>query len=115
MRLAFVTLALIGAASAGCVANARCAQIQECNDTLEPDSEAVCVAEYNATIDALRANNEEECLVLADAILRFDSCLTQLECNDLDDDADVEDACGDERDDLRDARDDAGDECSSFE
>lgn len=112
MRL--MVLALI-AVSSGCTANAVCAQRQECNDKLEADSEAVCVEAYNSGINSLRANSEEECLILADAIQAFDSCLTQLDCNDLNDDEDVDDACGDERDDLRDAIDDADGECSSRE
>lgn len=108
-------LACALAGLSGCTANSVCAQRQECNDSLEDDSEAVCVAQYNAFIDTLRANSEEECQILADAQLRADSCLLQLDCNDLDDEADREDACGDELDDLRDAREDADDECSSFE
>lgn len=113
MRILIGTVIL--AVLSGCTANAFCAQRQECNDSLEPDSEAVCVQEYNAFIDALRANNEEECQRLADAKLAADSCLLQLDCNDLDDEADREDACGDELDDLRDAAEDADGECSSFE
>ena len=106
-----ITLTVIS----GCTANAVCAQRQECNDNLEDDSEAVCVAQYNAAIDALRANTEEDCLRLADAQLAADGCLLQLDCNDLDDEDDREDACGPELDDLRDAREDAGGECSSLE
>ena len=112
MRL--MVLALI-AVSSGCTANSHCAQRQECNDKLEADSEAVCVESYNTFINSLRANSEEECLILADAVLAFDSCLLQLDCNDLDDASDVEDACGNEQDDLRDAIDDADGECSSRE
>ena len=114
MMRPILTIGLLALIS-GCTANSVCAQRQECNDKLEADSEAVCVEEYNTFINSLRANAEEECLVLADAQLAFDSCLLQLDCNDLDDAADVEDACGDELDDLRDARDDADGECSSFE
>ena len=105
----------LGVVGSGCTANSVCAQRQECNDSLEDDSEGVCVAAYNAGIDSLRANNEEECQRLADAILARDGCLLQLDCNDLDDEADREDACGDQLDDVRDAQEDADDECSSFE
>lgn len=115
MRFPSLLLAASLAVISGCTANQVCAQRQECNDSLEDDSEGVCVASYNAGIDSLRANNEEECQRLADAILARDGCLLQLDCNDLDDEADREDACGDELDDVRDAQDDANDECSSFE
>lgn len=110
----FALLAVL-AALGGCTANQVCAQRQDCNDRLEEDSEGVCVASYNAAIDTLRANSEEECHRLADAILARDNCLLQLDCNDLDDEADREDACGDELDDVRDAAEDADDECTSFE
>lgn len=113
MRSIFI-IALLAFVS-GCTANSVCAQRQECNDKLEADSEAVCVEQYNTFISSLRANSEEECLILADAILARDGCLLQLDCNDLDDEADIEDACGNEQDDLRDAIDDADGECSSFE
>jgi hypothetical protein len=115
MRLIASALLFSLAALTGCTANSVCAQRQECNDSLEEDSEAVCVASYNAAIDSLRANAEEECHRLADAILARDNCLLQLDCNDLDDDNDREDACGDELDNVDDAREDADDECSSFE
>ena len=111
---ALLTIGLLALLS-GCTANSVCAQRQECNDKLEDDSQAVCVEQYNAQINALRANSEEECLIQADAQLAFDACLLQLDCNDLDDAADVEDACGNELDDLRDAIKDAGDDCSSLE
>lgn len=112
MRLIILALLAFGS---GCTANQVCAQRQECNDKLEADSQAVCVEQYNRGINSLRANSEEECLILADAVLAFDNCLLQLDCNDLDDQADVEDACGNEQDDLRDAIDDENGECSSFE
>lgn len=115
MRALIALCALSTALGGGCTANAHCAQLQECNDKLEPDSEAVCVEEYNTFISSLRANNEEECLILADAKLAFDSCLLQLDCNDLDDPPDVEDACGSEQEDLRDALRDADNQCSSTE
>jgi hypothetical protein len=105
----------VAAVSSGCTANAVCAQRQECNDKLEPDSQAVCVENYNAFISSLRANTEDECLAWADAQLAFDACLTQLDCNDLEDAADVEDACGDEQDDLSDAIAETDGECSSLE
>jgi hypothetical protein len=114
----FISLGIfiaVAAAASGCTANQVCAQRQECNDSLEDDSQNVCVAAYNAEIDRLRANSEEECHRLADAILAADNCLLQLDCNDLDDGDDREDACGDELDDVRDARDDADNECSSTE
>lgn len=111
----FALCGTIVVAAGACTANQVCAQRQECNDSLEDDSQAVCVESYNATIDSLRANSEEECHRLADAILARDNCLLQLDCNDLDDEADREDACGDELDDVRDASEDADDECSSFE
>jgi hypothetical protein len=108
-------LVVTSAFGAGCTANQVCAQRQECNDKLEDDSQGVCVAAYNARIDSLRANDEEECQRLADAILALDNCLLRLDCNDIDDEDDREEECGDQIEDVRDAQDDADDECSSFE
>ena len=112
-------LALILFVTSGCVAEAFCANRQECNDDLENDSQAVCVEQYKAGIDSLRANGEEECQKLADAQQAFDACVIQLDCNDQDDADEVRDACGDELDDLEDAQNDArpGGEfvCSRFE
>ena len=107
------------AVTSGCVAESFCAKRQECDDDLEDDSQAVCVEAYKTNIDALRANGEDECQRLADAQLAFDACLIQLDCNDIDDQDDIQDACGDELDDLEDANRDArpGNEfqCSSSE
>lgn len=92
-------------------AQALCAKEQECNDKLEDDTYNVCIESYNAGINALRANEEPECQVLADARLALDACRSTLSCSDFEDN-DLDD-CDDQLDDYRDALEDAGDQCSS--
>ena len=64
-----VALMLCAVVATGCVGNNYCAKRQECNNDLEDDSYGVCVESYSGNINALRANKEEECHVLADALL----------------------------------------------
>ena len=110
---------LVGGAA--CTARTVCAKDAQClseeNDVdLESDSVEVCVAEYDGRIAALRANEEPQCQALADAIVAFDLCRAGLDCNDYYDDNDVEDACKDQVDDLKDAYDNIdGAECSAIE
>lgn len=123
----FVRLVAVGVALAplsvgvGCTAEQVCTREAQClaeeeDVDLESDSTNVCVAEYNGRIGALRANEEPECHALADALVAFDVCRASLDCNDYFDDADVEDACEDQFDDLKKAFDDVnGDECSALE
>lgn len=113
--LSFFALVVLaaGALGAGCApGNALCAKQQECDDSLEEDTFGVCVEQYNAGINALRANEEPECQVLADAQLTFDACRAQLDCNDFEE-GDFRD-CDKELDNLQDAFEDADGQCSSF-
>ncbi len=118
MRRPIVTiaamLALTASLTSGCVANALCAKRQECNDSLEDDSYAVCVEDYNAGIAALRANKEEECHEVAAAQLAYDACRAGLDCDDFEE-GDLGGKCDDERDDFEDAVRDADNECSSWD
>jgi hypothetical protein len=109
----FLPIALLAASlQIGCVANSICAKERECDDELEEDTFGVCVELYNAGIAALRANEEEDCQKLADAQLAFDACRSQLDCDDFEE-LDLGGECEDELDDLRDAQDDAKDQCLS--
>ena len=113
MILGTALLACVVAAS-GCVGNNYCAKRQECNNDLEDDSYGVCVESYSGNINALRANKEEECQVLADALLAFDACRASLDCDDFEE-GDLGGQCDDELDDYEDAARDAEGECSSFD
>lgn len=80
------------------------------------DDVAVCTAQQDAQTAALRANEEDECLAVADARDAYFSCVGN-EFNGGADgcDAVVED-CDNELDDLQDALQEVnGDECSSSE
>jgi hypothetical protein len=122
LALPVVILALAGSsactriqASSVCQKEAQCLD-EEDDVQLESDSINVCVAEFEARIAELRANEEPECQNLAQALLDFSSCRASLDCNDYFDDADVEDACGEQQDALNDAFDDVdGVECSPQE
>lgn len=119
----FVIGGLVAAIVGGtaCTSRSVCAKRAQClaeeQDTeLESDSLAVCIAEYDGDIAALRANEEPECQAFADAKIAFDLCQASLDCNDYFDEDDVKDACKDQLDDLQDAFDDInGDECSAIE
>ena len=111
-----LALALTAVVVTGCVGSNYCAKRQECDNDLEDDSYNVCVESYNAGINALRANKEEECQVVADAQLAYDACLASLDCNDFDDEIqDRGTECDDQWDDYRDALDDADLECTSLD
>lgn len=107
-------LALCSVALGGCVANNLCAKRQECNDSLEDDSYAVCVESYNAGVNGLRANKETECQELVAAMVAYDACRAALDCDDFEE-ADLGGKCDDERDDYEDAFNDADNECSSLD
>jgi hypothetical protein len=98
-----------------CTKEAQC--LEEDQDvTLESDSVAVCIAQYDGRIAALRANEEPECQVLADAVIAVDLCRAGLDCNDFFDANDVNDACEKQLDDLDDALEDVDDgRCSALE
>lgn len=109
-----IALGLCAAVAAGCVGNNYCAKRQECNNDLEDDSYGVCVEQYNAGVNALRANKEEECQEVASALLAFDACRAALDCDDFEE-SDLGGKCDDELDDYEDAIRDAEGECSSFD
>lgn len=102
----------------GCTAQAACNKEAECqneeNDReLEADSTAVCVEQVNGSLAALRANDEEDCQVLADAFEAFLSCKAGLKCDDYFED-DLGGECDDQIDDLQDAQEDvSGFECTA--
>ncbi|MBM4282025.1 MAG: hypothetical protein FJ137_15120 [Deltaproteobacteria bacterium] len=121
-RLAFVAVAVATLVVVGCSGGrAYCSKEAQClaeeeDVELESDSVGVCVAQYDGNIAALRANEEPECQVLADAIVAADACRASLDCNDFFDAADYQDACEDELDDLQDALNDVDDgRCSAQE
>jgi hypothetical protein len=117
VAVAVFTLPLMGTqctASNICNKNAEC-QEEENDRTFSDDAPAVCAVEYEANINALYANEEEECHRLADAILALDGCRLNLKCDDFVE-QDLGGECDDERDNLDDARDDVdGFECSAQE
>jgi hypothetical protein len=59
----------------------------------------------------LRANEEEECKVAADAYRATFGCLASLDCDDLADEFTGADKCEDQVDDYNDAIEDADGEC----
>jgi hypothetical protein len=80
------------------------------------DAVAVCTAQQDAQTAALRANEEEECLAVADARDAYHACVGA-EFNGGADGCDaVAEDCANEFDDLQDAKQEVnGDECSSSE
>jgi hypothetical protein len=114
---ALLTVPLMGTqctASSICDKTAVC--LKEENDRdFSDDAVAVCAVEYESRINALYANEEDECHRLADAILALDRCRIGLKCDDFVE-ADLGGECDDERDALDDARDDVdGLECTAQE
>lgn len=105
---------------AGCTAQNICNMSRECQEeendrTFSDDAAAVCAVDYDTRINALYANEEDECHALADAILALDNCKVGLKCDDFVE-GDLGGECDDEVDDLDDAaRDVDGDECSAQE
>ena len=114
MRKIDLLLALLVVTATGCVSNNLCAKRHECNNNLEDDSYSVCVESYNAGINMLRANKEEECQVVADTQLALDACRAALDCDDFEE-GDMGGKCDNELDDYNDALRDADNECSSFD
>ena len=81
MTMKFTTTALALAAFvglSGCTAQNLCAKKAACadeeGDDLADDSPSVCQANYNGNLNALRANEEEECQILANAQEALDAC-----------------------------------------
>jgi hypothetical protein len=112
-----LTLPLMGTqctATSICDKNAIC-QLEENDREFSDDAVAVCAVEYETRINALYANEEDECHRLADAILALDRCRAGLKCDDFVE-ADLGGECDDQREALEDALDDVdGFECSAQE
>lgn len=80
------------------------------------DDVAVCTAQQDARIAALRANEEDECHAVADALEAFNACVASEFAGGEDGCDAVQEKCDNERDDLQEALSDQdGDECSSRE
>lgn len=114
-----LVLAAFIACVGGCTAQNLCAKKAECadeeGDDLAEDSPSVCQANYNGGLAALRANEEEECHILADAQEALDACRASLKCDDFVE-SDFGGECDDQLDAYNDAREDVdGNECSAQE
>jgi hypothetical protein len=116
--LAFLFVVVVfGVVAAGCGPQGFCSKKQECDNHLNDDDQNVCVAAQSANINALRANHEQECQQLADAILNLMACDASLSCGDFEKDFahpadDFGGNCQDQQAKFVDARDNAGDLCS---
>ena len=121
--IAAVTLSLGVGLGAGCDPyDAYCGRVEQCAnddedgfDEVDPDDDyrGVCAAQLRANERVLRANDEEECQVMADAYRLYTACLANLDCNDLNDEVRQADKCENERDDYDDAVDDADGDCQT--
>lgn len=102
-------------ALSGCTGQAFCEKRRECAaDPPGADFVRICVINYDGQLSALGANKEDECHALADAKLRYDACVAQLDCRDFNE-PDHNGECDDEREGFFDALEDAegGIECST--
>jgi hypothetical protein len=80
------------------------------------DSVDVCTVQQDGSVQALRANEEEECQVAAEKLEIFMACIATEFADDNDGCDVLESKCEDERDDVNDALDDIdGNECNSNE
>lgn len=104
--LLFGAVALAG----GCVDQSFCSKRQSCDDKLNADDEQVCVATQDAQIATLRANKEQECQALADAVLNLEGCAAGLSCSDFKD-SNLGGNCDDQKAKLKDAQNSAGNLC----
>lgn len=114
-----LVLAAFIACLGGCTAQNLCAKKAECadeeGDDLAEDSPSVCQANYSGGLSALRANEEKECQLLADATEALDACRAGLKCDDFIE-SDFGGECDDQLDDFNDALDDVdGIECTAQE
>ncbi len=103
-----------------CTAQSLCDKRVQCereeNDVdYSSDASAVCSAEYQASIAALDANEEDECHRLARATVALDTCRIGLRCEDFLA-QDLGGECDDEFDEYQDAFDEIdGIECTAQE
>ena len=77
-----LSLLLVVVTGFGCsLERAVCAKQAECAaDPPGDEFEEICRISYAGHLDALRANTEQECLDLADALEALDSCRVELDC-----------------------------------
>lgn len=124
MRRRFVLLVCsIVSVFASCSESAAyCQRSVECSEDTGDDSDegaddvAVCSAQTDGLLRALRANAEPECTALANAISALNACRAQLSCDDFDA-TENNGECQDERDGVGDACDDIRDaevDCESL-
>lgn len=121
---ALLASGLVGACSPArgfCEANADCrreilgVEIPDSAGSAD-DSIAVCTANQEGQVRALRANEELECRAAADAIEAFQACIGAAFADNTDGCEVLDEDCDDERDDMNDALEDIdGDECSAGE
>lgn len=121
----FAGIAILSAlvSAAGCDPyDQYCGRVEQCAnddekgfDEIDPDDDyrGTCAAQLRANERVLRANEEEDCQVLADAYRLHTACLASLECDDLNDEFRQADKCESERDDYQDALEDADGECQT--
>lgn len=101
--------------ASGCLAQSYCSKVAECaSDPPGADFENICAAKYEGGLRALRANKEDECHELAQFQEIYDSCRSQLDCDDFRE-GDNNGECDDERDDFFDALQDAESECGTLD
>ncbi|HEY4220982.1 MAG TPA: hypothetical protein VGO62_06560 [Myxococcota bacterium] len=103
-------IALVAGLAGACADQSFCAKKQQCNDKLNDDDQAVCVAQADRNINMLRANSESECQDLANAELDLESCASSLSCSDFNDPK-LGGNCDDQRAKVTDASDAAGNLC----
>jgi hypothetical protein len=139
MRLLLPLLCVLVGSSSGCSpVRAYCAAAADCDRDFvgtprfdaagnDDDSAGVCAVIVETELAVLRANEEEECKALADALERFYVCVSEQFQKTADgcealfggDGFSLNEAdgpCDDEYDDVQDARSDInGDECSPQE
>lgn len=115
-----ILLAAVVVVTSGCTSQNFCAKRTEClkeeeDIDLEDDSTRVCAAELDAQINALRANEEDDCHALADALVALRACQANLKCDDFIEN-DFGGECDDQVDDVEDANEEVnGGECSAFD
>ena len=102
---------VVAVVAAGCGDQSFCAKRQECDSKLNDDDEAVCVQTVDQGINMLRANHESECQELADAQLALFACSSGLSCSDFKD-ANLGGNCDDQKAQLKDAENAAGNLCN---
>lgn len=102
----------------GCTSQQVCQRNYECADKPGDDYIAVCQAVYDGSLNALRANKEDECHLVAEMKERFDACSAQLDsCREREriGSRNYDGECEDEHDDYLDALSDAGLECGTLD